>query len=110
MHISTRLNDEKFPYKWTLISFYGEPNTSEMQDSWHLLENLKSAESEPWVVIGNFNEILFQGEKLGSLQRNENLMHDFQTALEHCCLADLGHVGNFFTWTNKHETNTFSKE
>lgn len=37
-------------------------------------------------------------------------MHDFWIALEHNDLKDLGHVGNFFTWNNKHETNTFTKE
>lgn len=61
------------------------------------------------MVIGDFNEILFHYKKSGDQQKNEKLMQDFWDALEKCSFSNLGHVNNFFIWSNKHETETFTK-
>lgn len=37
-------------------------------------------------------------------------MLDFIKALISSNLFDLGHKGDFFTWSNKHENETFMKE
>lgn len=42
--------------------------------------------------------------------REVSLMHKFKQAMEIYSLHDLGHNGYFFTWSNRHETNTYTKE
>lgn len=37
-------------------------------------------------------------------------MANFRDALEGCELVDIGHRGEFFTWSNKHSDDTFTKE
>lgn len=37
-------------------------------------------------------------------------MNDFRLALEFCDLLNLGHKGSFYTWSNRHETPTYTKE
>lgn len=37
-------------------------------------------------------------------------MSNFRKTLENCGLCDLGHQGDFFTWSNCHEDITFTKE
>lgn len=44
----------------------------------------------PWVVIGDFNDILFHDEKMRGRPRNENSMFKFRTALKNYGLFDLG--------------------
>lgn len=110
IHISAKVNESSSSHHWTVTSFYGEPNTSRLHTSWELLVTLKPTAIELWLVIGDFNEIIFQKEKSGGPQRSEKLMHNFRTTLVQCGLKDLGHFRNFFTWSNKHKTNTFTKE
>ena len=35
------------------------------RDSWQLLRGLKARSDLPWCVIGDFNDLLAQGEKKG---------------------------------------------
>jgi endonuclease/exonuclease/phosphatase family metal-dependent hydrolase len=59
---------------------------------------LKSNIDMPWMVFGDFNEILYSHEKEGGNQRPQNCMQAFRDALTDCELEDLGYSGNIFTW------------
>lgn len=52
----------------------------------------------PWLVLGDFNEILFNSEKEGGRPRTQRQMQLFHDALADCELADIGYVGDLFTW------------
>lgn len=87
---------------WRYTGVYGEPRQEDRKNTWELLRSLKTQMALPWVVSGDFNEILFSCEKVGGSQRSESLMHNFRDALEECDLHDLGFVGDAFTWRNNH--------
>ena len=53
------------------------------------------------MVIGDFNKILSNREKLGRAERAERQMQDFREALEVCGLKDLGFKGSWFAWNNR---------
>ncbi|XP_071685195.1 uncharacterized protein [Lolium perenne] len=52
----------------------------------------------PWVIIGDFNEILYLHEKKGGNPRSQRSMQAFRDALADCGLEDLGCLGDTFTW------------
>jgi hypothetical protein len=52
----------------------------------------------PWLLLGDFNEILFSWEKEGGAPRSLQCMKRFQDCLSDCCLEDLGYIGDIFTW------------
>lgn len=54
-----------------------------------------------WLVVGDFNEIVNDTEKLGKNLQNADKMRDSRECLEGCELDDFGFVGHSFTWTNK---------
>ena len=54
----------------------------------------------PWVVCGDFNEIMQSDEKLGWLDRDARQMKVFRECLSDYGLIDLGFVGRRFTWCN----------
>uniref|UniRef100_A0A2N9I4S0 Reverse transcriptase zinc-binding domain-containing protein n=1 Tax=Fagus sylvatica TaxID=28930 RepID=A0A2N9I4S0_FAGSY len=56
-----------------------------------------------WLVMGDFNEMVDQREKLGMLDRNEVQMQRFHSALTDCSLVDLGFSGWPFTWFNRRD-------
>lgn len=60
--------------------------------------------------MGDFNEILHSSKKMGGRSKSEKQMQGFQEALVNGNLIDLGHSGDFFTWSNKQEDDTFTKE
>ncbi|KAF5452148.1 hypothetical protein F2P56_027178 [Juglans regia] len=96
--------------RWLLTGFYGNPETSMREESWQLLGSLKPIASSGWCVVGDFNEILTQDEKWGGRARPEKQMSRFRKVLEDGGLYDLGWRGDKFTWSNKHEDETFTKE
>lgn len=47
----------------------------------------------PWLVFGDFNEILHSNEKLGGLDSDAKQMEAFRDYLSRCGLFDLRFVG-----------------
>lgn len=110
-HISAWITSEEGKKeRWLLTGFYGNPETSMREEAWQLLGFLKPLASCGWCVIGDFNEILTHDEKWGGRSRPEKQMSRFREVLEEGGLFDLGWRGDKYTWSNKHEDETFTKE
>lgn len=45
--------------------------------------------NDPWLFIGNFNEIMYSHDKQGGRIRNEKAMEAFRHVLDDCELLDL---------------------
>ncbi|XP_042950183.1 uncharacterized protein LOC122282291 [Carya illinoinensis] len=108
-HFNVLVNDAQCNFKWLLTCFYGHLNTNLRKQTWSLLSSFKPGDMG-WGVIGDFNEILFNDEKVGKKPRNENLMSMFRNLLEEGNLLDLGWKRNKFTWCNHHEDESFTNE
>ena len=52
----------------------------------------------PWLVAGDFNEILHADEKDGGAARTQLCMQVFNVTLSDCGLDDLGYTGDKFSW------------
>ncbi|XP_038688711.1 uncharacterized protein LOC119987879 [Tripterygium wilfordii] len=88
---------------WRLTGFYGSPIYQKRINSWNLLRRLRDCSSLPWLVLGDFNEILDSSEKSGGRVRCRRAMMEFQSGLEDCQLLDLGYQGGKFTWCNNRQ-------
>ncbi|GMI97858.1 hypothetical protein HRI_003455100 [Hibiscus trionum] len=97
-HIDVVIKDDSVGITWRCTGFYGNPETNRRQESWNLLRSLDDSPEMPWLVIGDFNEILYSSEKQGGLLRNPRQMDLFRSALEDCALDDIGYLGSWFTW------------
>ncbi|KAL5861290.1 hypothetical protein ACOSQ4_002586 [Xanthoceras sorbifolium] len=64
----------------------------------------------PWLVAGDFNEILFANEKSSGTDRPKYLINNFREALCDCALEDLGSKGHPFTWCNGRSGDAFVQE
>jgi hypothetical protein len=83
---------------WRLTGIYGEPRWEDKYKTWDKLRELNGQHNLPWVVLGDFNEILFSHEKEGGNPRPHGYMQAFRDALSDCELEDLGYLGDPFTW------------
>lgn len=61
-----------------------------------------SMHSLPWMIAGDFNEILLGEDKYGGRAVNTIRALKFQECLNNCGMIDLGFSGPRFTWSNHH--------
>lgn len=65
----------------------------------------------PWMVLGDFNQILDPQEHSTSISLNVNSsIRDFRDCLANSDLADLNYRGNLFTWWNKNVASPVAKK
>ena len=67
-----------------------------MQD----LEVIASKRRMPWMVVGDYNCVLFPDERVGSIVRQQETMR-LQSCVQLCGLQDMASTGYKFTWNNK---------
>jgi hypothetical protein len=58
---------------WRFTGLYGEPEWSQKGVTWDALHSIRGDGSVPWLVMGDFNEILFNVEKEGGRPRQHNI-------------------------------------
>ncbi|CAM8987641.1 unnamed protein product [Rhodiola kirilowii] len=81
--------------------FYGDPVVSRRVMSWELLRRLYDLHSMPWIVFGDFNEVVYSHEVKGGRGRSHWQMTNFRRALEDCDLSDLCCEGPQFSFSNR---------
>lgn len=62
-HIDVEIQDDKGKHRWLFTGFYGAPDVRNKVETWDLLRRLGRNNSLPWLVGGDFNDILFAHEK-----------------------------------------------
>ena len=87
--------------KWRITCVYGEPRVENRHIMWEKLQNLKTTSDLPWLVVGDFNEAMWDFEHQSETPRPAGQMINFQDALEACGLTDLGFSGHPFTYDNR---------
>jgi hypothetical protein len=84
--------------QWRLTGFYGEPSGKNKYKSWEYIRQLNIEFDLPWIILGDFNEILYAHEKEGGNMRPPGMTQNFRQCLSECGLEDLGYIGDIFTW------------
>ena len=100
-HIDAIVTDDHGNRKQRFTGFYGHPKTSRRDESRQLLEELERRHSILWICMGDFNEILHLGEKVGGKLRLELQMNNFKATINRSKLRDLGYIGANYTWSRK---------
>jgi hypothetical protein len=100
-HIDTLIWDGNHHAAWRGTFIYGEPRAHDRHIMWELIRRIKPRSQAPWVMIGDFNEALWQSEHFSSTKRTEPHMRYFREILSHCDLHDLSYVGQPWTFSNK---------
>ncbi|XP_075674809.1 uncharacterized protein LOC142644001 [Castanea sativa] len=85
---------------WMLSVVYASPRYAEKRLLWDNLTTIAGLHSLPWVIVGNFNEILLGENKFGGRPINVNRALKFQECLNDCGMIDLGFTSPKYTWSN----------
>ena len=85
---------------WLISSIYSSPRLAERKILWENLSQVALLHTLPWLLLGDFNEILCGNDKMGGRQINLNRALEFKSCLDDCNFLDLGFSGPKYTWTN----------
>lgn len=92
------LHVEFGPSKFFVSCIYGNPNSDLRNLVWERITRLGIQRKSSWCLIGDFNEILHNGEKMGGPRSSEASFVDFAAMLNACGMVELPSSGNGFTW------------
>ncbi|XP_018435286.2 uncharacterized protein LOC108807498 [Raphanus sativus] len=84
-----------------LSCIYGEPSSVGKEIVWERLSRIGVCRKEKWCLIGDFNEILNNGEKTGGPLRSEASFQPFGDMLSVCGMEELESSGIRFTWAGQ---------
>lgn len=69
-HVNAVIHDSHMGISWKFTGFYGHPDPTKRQESWTLLRYLAGLIPAPWMVCGDFNEIISLSEKSSGSRRS----------------------------------------
>ncbi|GMI79837.1 hypothetical protein HRI_001653000 [Hibiscus trionum] len=79
---------------------HGFPETSQKYKTWEIIDSLyPSTKNNPWLLSGDFNEILTDSEKQGGPRRARSQIKNFRNCLTRNNLFDCKPTSGWFTWT-----------
>jgi endonuclease/exonuclease/phosphatase family metal-dependent hydrolase len=95
IHTRLVINGRK---QFLFTAIYASPVEENRHDMWDKIMNIAVSVHEPWMLAGDFNDIMSQDEKQGGALVNLRRCRVFQERVNKCKLLDLGAVGSKFTW------------
>ena len=95
---------------WLLSAIYASPRLEERKLLWNNLAIIAPLHDLPWLMLGDFNELLASSDKLGGNPLNPRRVQLFKECLDSCGMVDLGFHGPRFTWVNKREVGHYIQE
>ncbi|XP_074306305.1 uncharacterized protein LOC141641547 [Silene latifolia] len=107
-YIHLKVKDKVGNHIFYATFVYGFNKIEERVPLWNALKSWSI--NDPWVVLGDFNNVKYSSERVGKPVKDAEML-PFQEVLDECELHDMKTTGAFFTWTNKHpsETRVFSR-
>jgi len=85
----------------TCTCVYASPNATMRTPFWNYLINLNSTITNPWILIGDFNETTLPSDQRRGIF-NHTRASLFSTFMNDCDLLDLTTIGGRFTWYCNH--------
>lgn len=85
---------------WKVSSVYGWPENGQKFKTWEMINSLGRNNNLPWLIGGDFNEVLQDAEKKGGHPCEFYNLFAFRNCLDMNGFRDLGDVGHPYTWSN----------
>lgn len=82
---------------------YGSTKWEEMMRLWGRLRRIADGRNDPWMCVGDYNEIASVAEKEGGRPKQQRMIDAFNGMIIDTNLVDVGFKGAPYTWTNNME-------
>ncbi|QHN80325.1 Reverse transcriptase [Arachis hypogaea] len=96
--------------KWQGVFVYGNPVFQKRRKLWRELTVSNRNREEPQAVLGDFNDILSQDEKVGLHPQPKIYLDSFRKFVDDNSLIDIDLKGSRFTWYSNPRNNFVTRE
>ncbi|KAL6223339.1 hypothetical protein ACLB2K_006726 [Fragaria x ananassa] len=97
-HIDVEIGDSDQPPQFRFTGIYGWDARADRWKTWELIRKLGDEVCDlPWLMGGDFNEVLCRAHKSGGAPRATAAMLEFRHAMVDCALSDMGFLGSRYT-------------
>lgn len=79
---------------------YASPHYVLRSSLWGYLKTLGNLIAIPWLLVGDWNQVISQEDKLGGRPVTSSLTSSLWSVISDCGLVDVGFSGCKFTWSN----------
>ncbi|KAJ9536675.1 LOW QUALITY PROTEIN: hypothetical protein OSB04_un000148 [Centaurea solstitialis] len=105
MHCEIRLRGDM--HSWYCSIVYGANNSVLRRELWSGLRKFRAIlGNKPWVLMGDFNSMLFPHDALGGVSRRNADMTEFFECVEDIEVFDISYTGVQHTWCQKPKDET----
>lgn len=108
-HIDARVQFLDEPY-WRFTRFYGGLDASKRKRTWALLKHLAQQAHLPWLVMGDYNEVISAADKKGRVEVPQWRLRNIREALSFSRLSEIDYEGYQFTWSNRQPDEFHTEE
>ncbi|XP_019166537.1 PREDICTED: uncharacterized protein LOC109162272 [Ipomoea nil] len=96
--------------RWRFKGYYGFSQRQRWREAWQMLRRLAVQSAEPWVIMGDFNNLMHQSEKIGRAPHPPWCITSFTNAVADCGLQDFPFSDNQYTWVRSQGTPNMVEE
>ncbi|GMI84866.1 hypothetical protein HRI_002155900 [Hibiscus trionum] len=95
IHTYIKCNSSSFYF----TGIHGFSETCNKPKTWELIDSFNINDNQPWLIGGDFNEILSDNEKQGGSRRPRSQINNFRNCLSRNNLYDCKPTMGWFTWS-----------
>ena len=92
--------------KFVALVIYAFNQLDRRKELWNKIEDIGRNLNGPWIVIGDFNNVLNSQDIIGGNNVVETEVRDLKTMMSNMGLFEADMKGNHYTWSNKHVVNS----
>lgn len=94
---------------WLLTPVYGSPHGEDRKGLWEALQQASSLHHLPWLLLGDFNQVMSEDEKRGRRGVNLSNCKLMIDSFNFCNVMDLGAAGPKLTCRGRSEGSSFTR-
>jgi len=83
--------------KFLITFIYGRNQEDDRGPLWMDIRNQFISIEDPWCILGDFNAVLHQGDRIGGVDVNDSETRDFAECIHACNLQEFQYERAFFT-------------